>query len=233
MREKDGRRRGRPSRRWKWTVPSPQRARFWSGSGLAASAGPISTWWTATCRSPSSIVLGHEIVGTVEAAGPEVESLAPGDRVGVPWLGFPAVGAAIAGAAGKTCAKTHAIPDTRSTAATRIYGRGCARCSVCHAYGDVEAAPFYAGLIDRAYRMAGDPARIGIYGFGAAAHIMIQVALWEGREVFAFTRPGDRRRRTSPVPSAQHGRARRIRHRRNRWTRRSSSRRSAPWCWRR
>ena len=142
------------------------------------------------------IVPGHEIVGTVEAAGPEVESLAPGDRVGVPWLGFSCgrcrycrrgrenlcedaryTGYQIDGGYAD-----YMVADARYTfrLPARLRRRG-SRALLC------------AGLIGhRAYRMAGDPARIGIYGFGAAAHIMIQVALWEGREVFAFTRPGDR-----------------------------------------
>ncbi len=141
------------------------------------------------------LVPGHEIVGTVEAAGADVSALAPGDRVGIPWLGFSC----------GVCpycrrGQENLCPDARYTG-YQIDG-GYADYAVADAryafrlpdgYTDAEAAPLLcAGLIGhRAYRMAGDARRIGIYGFGAAAHIMIQVALWEGREVFAFARPGD------------------------------------------
>jgi propanol-preferring alcohol dehydrogenase len=141
------------------------------------------------------IVPGHEIVGRVEALGAGVEGLAPGDRVGIPWLGFTC----------GTCrfcrrGQENLCPEARFTG-WQIDG-GYAEHAVADAryclplpegYSDAEAAPLLcAGLIGhRALRMAGDATRLGLYGFGAAAHIVAQVARHEGREVFAFTRPGD------------------------------------------
>jgi propanol-preferring alcohol dehydrogenase len=141
------------------------------------------------------IIPGHEIVGTVLAAGPGAERVRPGERVGVPWLGF-------------TCGRCRFCLSGRENLceAARFTGyqidggyaeltaadeRFCLR--LPESYSDAEAAPLLcAGLIGhRALRMAGDPARLGIYGFGAAAHIVAQVARYEGRQVFAFTRPGD------------------------------------------
>ncbi|CAH2603789.1 putative alcohol dehydrogenase AdhA [Rhodovastum atsumiense] len=145
---------------------------------------------------PTPIVPGHEIIGRVAAVGPGVERFGSGVRVGVPWLGW-------------TCGKCeycrggreNLCPQARFTG-YQIDG-GYAEYAVADArycfaipdcFTDVEAAPLMcAGLIGhRTLRMAGDARRIGIYGFGAAAHIAAQVARWEGREVFAFTRPGDR-----------------------------------------
>jgi propanol-preferring alcohol dehydrogenase len=141
------------------------------------------------------LVPGHEIVGRVVEAGPGVDRFRPGDRVGVPWLGF-ACGTCRFCRAGRE----NLCPDARFTGYQRDGGyaeltvadaRFCLR--VPDAYPDAEAAPLLcAGLIGyRALRMAGDGRRIGLYGFGAAAHIVAQVARFEGREVFAFTRPGD------------------------------------------
>ncbi len=141
------------------------------------------------------IVPGHEIVGTVEALGDGVRGLSRGDRVGVPWLGY----------ACGTCryclnAQENLCPKARFTG-YQIDG-GYAEYTVADArfcfpipdaYSDEHAAPLLcAGLIGyRAYSMSGDPKRLGIYGFGAAAHIITQVAVRDGREVYAFTRPGD------------------------------------------
>ena len=141
------------------------------------------------------LVPGHEIVGRVVALGPGVTRLHEGDRVGVPWLG---------GACGicRFCraGRENLCPAARFTGYHLDGGyaelavadaRFCLR--IPDSYADAEAAPLLcAGLIGhRALRMTGDAARIGIYGFGAAAHIVAQVARHEGREVFAFTRPGD------------------------------------------
>jgi propanol-preferring alcohol dehydrogenase len=141
------------------------------------------------------LVPGHEIVGRVAALGPGVTRLREGDRVGVPWLG---------GACGicRFCraGRENLCPAARFTGYHLDGGyaelavadaRFCLR--IPDSYADCEAAPLLcAGLIGyRALRMAGDATRIGIYGFGAAAHIIAQVARNEGREVFAFTRPGD------------------------------------------
>jgi alcohol dehydrogenase, propanol-preferring len=142
------------------------------------------------------IVPGHEIVGTVERLGADVATdLAPGDRVGIPWLGY-------ADGVCEFCrsGRENLCPRARFTG-YQIDG-GYAEYTVADArfvfrlpsvYSDANAAPLLcAGLIGfRSYRMAGDGRRLGIYGFGAAAHIITQVAVHDGREVFAFTSPGD------------------------------------------
>ena len=119
----------------------------------------------------------------------------PGDRVGVPWLGF-ACGACRFCASGREnlCERARFTGyqiDGGYAELTVADERFCL--AIPDGYADAEAAPLLcAGLIGhRALRMAGDPARLGIYGFGAAAHIVAQVARHEGRCVFAFTRPGD------------------------------------------
>jgi alcohol dehydrogenase, propanol-preferring len=141
------------------------------------------------------IVPGHEIVGRVEAVGDEVEDHAPGDRVGIPWL---------AGSCGvcEFCRtdRENLCRQARYTG-YQIDG-GFAEYAVANAsfcfplppgYDDRHAAPLLcAGLIGyRAYRMAGAGRTIGIYGFGAAAHIITQVAAHQRREVYAFVTPGD------------------------------------------
>ena len=141
------------------------------------------------------LVLGHEIVGVVEAAHEDGSLFAKGDRVGVPWLG---------GTCGRCryCLEgAENLCDEARFTGYHLDG-GFAELAVADErfcfpipgeFGDVEAAPLLcAGLIGhRTLRMAGDPARLGIFGFGAAAHLVAQVARFEGREVFAFTRPGD------------------------------------------
>ncbi|RMD88005.1 MAG: zinc-binding alcohol dehydrogenase family protein [Alphaproteobacteria bacterium] len=142
------------------------------------------------------VVPGHEIVGRVAAVGDAVTDFRIGDRVGVPWLGWTC----------GTCAfcrrgEENLCPEARFTGYTRDGGYADYICADARyafplpdAYDDLHAAPLLcAGLIGfRAYRMAGDAPRIGLYGFGAAAHILCQLAVAEGREVFAFTKPGDR-----------------------------------------
>jgi len=141
------------------------------------------------------VIPGHEIVGTVEALGHGVDRFRVGDRVGVPWLGHTC----------GTCRHCRADHENLCESArftgyqidggyagfTVADARFCF--AIPDAYSDQEAAPLLcAGLIGhRTLRMAGDARRIGIYGFGAAAHIIAQVARFEGREIFAFTRPGD------------------------------------------
>jgi propanol-preferring alcohol dehydrogenase len=141
------------------------------------------------------IVPGHEIVGEVAALGPGVEGLATGQRVGVPWLG-------------RTCGVCRFCRSAREnlcdaplfTGYTRNggYAEFCiadARfCFPLPAGDPVAQAPWLcAGLIGwRALRLAGAGERLGLYGFGAAAHILAQVARHQGRRVYAFTRPGDR-----------------------------------------
>ena len=138
---------------------------------------------------------GHEIIGTVVKKGEAADRFAVGDRVGVPWLGW-------------TCGVCEYCRSGRENLCDRArftgyqIDGGYAELTVaderyCFAidrrYGDVEAAPLMcAGLIGyRALRMAGDAQSLGIYGFGAAAHIVAQVARHQGRRIFAFTRPGD------------------------------------------
>ena len=141
------------------------------------------------------LVPGHQIVGTVEATGDRVEQFSVGDRVGVPWLGH-------------TCnhcryclSGRENLCDYAEFTGYQING-GYAEYTVADerfcfpipdAYPDLQAAPLLcAGLIGyRSYRMIGDAERLGFYGFGSAAHILIQVARFEGRQVYVFTRPGD------------------------------------------
>jgi propanol-preferring alcohol dehydrogenase len=147
----------------------------------------------AVARLP--VIPGHEIVGTVDALGPGVAGLTPGQRVGIPWLGWSCGECAFC-----TTGRENLCPRALFTGWTR--DGGYAECTVADAryvfplpegLGDVEYAPLLcAGLIGhRAYRMAGPGRALGIYGFGAAGHIVAQVAVHEGRQVYAFTRPGD------------------------------------------
>jgi propanol-preferring alcohol dehydrogenase len=140
------------------------------------------------------IVPGHEIVGRVAAIGDGVSGFTRGQRVGVPWLGY-------------TCgvcpycrsARENLCDAPLFTGYTRDGGyatHAVADARYCFPLGegdDAELAPFLcAGLIGwRCYRMAGEGAALGLYGFGAAAHILAQVATWQGRRVYAFTRAGD------------------------------------------
>jgi propanol-preferring alcohol dehydrogenase len=142
-----------------------------------------------------TIVPGHEIVGTVVERGEGVERFVLGQRVGVPWLGWTC-GVCEACRAGREnlCAEAR-FTGWHLDGGYAEYARADARfCfALPESYGDGDAAPLLcAGLIGyRALRMAGDARRLGLYGFGAAAHIVAQVARHEGRQVFAFTRRGD------------------------------------------
>jgi len=141
------------------------------------------------------IVPGHEIVGRVAAIGAKVETLRPGDRVGVPWLGHTC----------QVCAycrtgRENLCDAPLFTGYTRDGGyatHAVADARFCFPLpdgsDDAETAPLMcAGLIGwRSYRMAGEGRALGLYGFGAAAHILAQVAAWQGRSVYAFTRAGD------------------------------------------
>lgn len=146
-------------------------------------------------RPKLPLVLGHEIVGRVAAAGPGASRFRPGDRVGVPWLGWTC------GECGHCRSGRENLCDRARFTGYQLDG-GYAELALaderfCFAipegYRDAEAAPLLcAGLIGyRALVAAGDAARLGIYGFGAAAHLVAQVARQQGRRVFAFTRPGD------------------------------------------
>jgi propanol-preferring alcohol dehydrogenase len=141
------------------------------------------------------IVPGHEIVGRVEQRGALVHGFEPGTRVGIPWLGW-------------SCGECEFCRSGRENLCRRArytgyqINGGYAEYTVADArfcfslpdrYDDEHAAPLLcAGLIGyRAYRMAGPERRLGVYGFGAAAHVITQVAVHQGREVYAFVSPGD------------------------------------------
>jgi propanol-preferring alcohol dehydrogenase len=141
------------------------------------------------------LVLGHQIVGRVAALGQKVTGFTMGDRVGVPWLGSSC-------GVCRHCrsGRENLCDQGRFTGYHRDGGfadYAVADSRFCFAlpegYPDVQVAPLLcAGLIGyRSLVMAGDARRLGLYGFGAAAHIVTQVARWQGREIFAFTRPGD------------------------------------------
>lgn len=141
------------------------------------------------------LILGHEIVGRVEAAGAGVTDLAPGRRVGIPWLAWTCGECAFCREG-----RENLCPAARFTGYTvdggyAEYAVADARYCFPLAEGldDVAAAPLLcAGLIGyRALCRAGAARALGIYGFGAAAHLVTQVARHQGREVYAFTRPGD------------------------------------------
>ncbi len=143
-----------------------------------------------------SLIPGHEIVGRIDAVGAGVVGLSIGERVGVPWLGH-------------TCGQCSYCLSGRENLCDAPQFHGYTRdggyaeyvvadASYCFhipdTYDDEHAAPLLcAGLIGfRTLHSAGDAQRIGIYGFGAAAHIVTQIAVAQGRTVYAFTRPGDR-----------------------------------------
>jgi propanol-preferring alcohol dehydrogenase len=141
------------------------------------------------------LVPGHQIVGIVDSLGPGVERLRAGDRVGVPWLGWTC------GSCRPCLRGSENLCEQARFTGYQIDG-GFAERTVADArycfplpqqYPDIQAAPLLcAGLIGyRSLRMAGEAERLGLYGFGAAAHIVAQVARHQGRRVFAFVRPGD------------------------------------------
>jgi propanol-preferring alcohol dehydrogenase len=138
---------------------------------------------------------GHEIVGRVVATGADAARWKVGDRVGVPWLGWTCGACEYCGAGRENLCDRARFTGCHLDGGYAEYAVADERYCIAipEQYGDAEAAPLLcAGLIGfRAYAMAGDAARIGLYGFGAAAHILAQVARAEGRKVFAFTRPGD------------------------------------------
>ena len=141
------------------------------------------------------IIPGHEIVGRVDALGAGVEGLSLGERVGIPWLGHSC------GACPYCRSEQENLCDAPEfTGYTRDGGYATAAIAdarfafpMGEAGDAVALAPLLcAGLIGwRSLGMAGEAKRIGLYGFGAAAHIIAQAALWQGRSVYAFTRPGD------------------------------------------
>jgi propanol-preferring alcohol dehydrogenase len=143
------------------------------------------------------LIIGHEIVGRVIRLGEGVSRMSTGARVGVPWLGWTDGVCSYC-----TAGQENLCPQARFTGYTLDGGyaeyavadeRFCV--AIPESYSDTGAAPLLcAGLIGyRSLVRAGGAKRLGIYGFGAAAHILAQVALYQGREIYAFTRPGDER----------------------------------------
>jgi alcohol dehydrogenase, propanol-preferring len=141
------------------------------------------------------IIPGHEIVGRIDELGAGVDGLHIGERVGIPWLGYTC-GVCV------YCRRQHENLCDRPLFTGYTRDGGFATATIVDARfafplgdagSDVSLAPLLcAGLIGwRSLRIAGDGQRLGLYGFGAAAHILAQVAKWQGRAVFAFTRPGD------------------------------------------
>jgi len=142
------------------------------------------------------LILGHQIVGRVEEIGEENSNFAIEDRVGIPWLGWTDGDCAYC-----RSQRENLCDNARFTGYT--LDGGYAEFSLADArycfhlpehYDDVEVAPLLcAGLIGyRSYRKTGDAQRLGIYGFGNAAHLIAQIAIYEGHELFVFTRPGDK-----------------------------------------
>lgn len=145
---------------------------------------------------PLPLIPGHEIIGTVAKAGHDVMGYAVGDQVGVPWLAFTC------GVCEYCQSGQENLCDQARFTGYHVNG-GYAEYTVAHpqfvlpvsvAADPVATAPFMcAGLIGyRSYRMAGTGRRLGIYGFGAAAHIISQIAIQQGRDIYAFTRTGDK-----------------------------------------
>jgi alcohol dehydrogenase, propanol-preferring len=141
------------------------------------------------------LVLGHQVVGVVAAAGEGAERFSPGDRVGVPWLGWAC------GECRYCLSGRENLCDRARFTGYHVDGGYAEQLAaderfclpLAEAASALETAPLLcAGLIGfRALRLAGDAERLGLYGFGASAHVVAQVARHQGRRVFAFTRPGD------------------------------------------
>lgn len=141
------------------------------------------------------IIPGHEIIGRVAACGANAGSFSIGERIGIPWLGWTC------GECGYCRSGHENLCESAKFTGYQIDGgyaeytvadvRYCFR--IPNAYSDVEAAPLLcAGLIGyRAFKLTGSADRVGIYGFGAAAHILAQILRYEGKKLFAFTRAGD------------------------------------------
>ena len=142
------------------------------------------------------LIPGHQIVGHIEQVGTGVEKFSIGNRVGIPWLGWTD---------GKCvyCRSNRENLCDRARFTGYTIDGGYAEFVVADArfcfhlleqYDDVDIAPLLcAGMLGyRSYRKTGDARRLGIYGFGNAAHLIAQIAIYQGREIFAFTRPGDK-----------------------------------------
>lgn len=193
-------------------IGAPLRMRDWPMPRAGAGQVRIRVEACAVCRTDLHVqagelpnpklplIPGHEIAGVVADCGATVTHLRPGDRVGVPWLGW-------------TCGRCDFCREGRENLCDQALftgyqlDGGYAEYAVADArycfplppeYSAVQAAPLLcAGLIGyRSLRAAGDARRLGLYGFGAAAHILLQVARHENRDVYAFVRPGDEESRT-------------------------------------
>jgi len=189
----------RPGERLGWTErPDPVPARGEIRVGVLACAVCRTDLHVVDGELPGGkfpIIPGHQIIGRVDALGEGVDALEIGQRVGVPWLGSTCGECSYCKAGHENLCDhplftgytrdggyaTAAVADARYAFPMGENGR------------DIALAPLLcAGMIGwRSLVMAGEARRLGIYGFGAAAHIVAQVAKWEGREVFAFTKPGD------------------------------------------
>jgi propanol-preferring alcohol dehydrogenase len=143
---------------------------------------------------PCPIIPGHEVAGEVLEAGPGA-GLAPGTRVGVPWLGYSCGECRWCNAGQENLCEEARFTGYQLDGGYAEEMLADARFvfALPESYDDLHVAPLLcAGLIGyRSLVMAGDAERLGIYGFGAAAHIIAQVARWQGRRIYAFTRPGD------------------------------------------
>ncbi len=187
---------GEPLRLEEWPVPEPGPEQLLlKVHACAVCRTDLHVLDGELTRPKLPLVLGHEIVGTVVKAGERARAFVPGRRVGVPWLGW----------SDGTCAyclsgKENLCDQARFTGYQMDGGfaeytvadyRFCL--PIPQVYPDLQAAPLLcAGLVGyRCLRMAGEGQRLGLYGFGAAAHVIIQVARYQGRRVFGFTRPGD------------------------------------------
>jgi propanol-preferring alcohol dehydrogenase len=187
---------GQPLREMEWPVPEPgpEQVLLRVGAcGVCRTDLHVADGELADATLP--LVLGHEIVGTVAATGPGATRFQLGARVGVPWLGWTCGGCRYCRAE-----RENLCSHARFTG-YHLQG-GFAEYTLAHerycfplpeALSDAHAAPLLcAGLIGyRALAAAGDAVRLGLYGFGAAAHLVAQVARYEGRRVFAFTKRGD------------------------------------------
>jgi len=141
------------------------------------------------------LIPGHQIVGTVEQTGEHAGSFTVGERVGVPWLGWTDGGCRYCLSGRENLCENARFTGYQIDGGYAEYALADARFCfpIPEGYPDLQAAPLLcAGLIGhRSLRFAGDAERLGLYGFGASAHIVAQVAVHEGRRVFAFTSPND------------------------------------------
>ena len=141
------------------------------------------------------LVPGHQIVGEVTGAGEGAERFSPGERVGVPWLGWTCGECRLCLSGRENLCREARFTGYDLDGGYAEYAVGDERFCfpVPEGYPDLQAAPLLcAGLIGyRSLRLCGDAERLGLYGFGGSAHIVCQVAVHQGRRVFAFTRPGD------------------------------------------